>query len=333
MDQLGDDEQVSMNKENQEMLLSSDSEAESPSPTLDNFFRLFKRNGMMKLEERDKEHDLIKAGFLSGMGQLGKEVEVVGIHKNSCSTILGQARLQSFRIYCEAMRNKCGGNANIKYAWFGSSKDEICNIISHGFSTISEPKSGECFGIGVHLYPANIHGVLSAVEDENGLRHMLLCRVILGNTEVIEAASTQFQPTSEDFDSGVDNYFAPKRYIIWGSYMNSHIFPNFLVSFRCPRLLLGASSKIKKVSLKPTSRIKFPDLLRVLSKFLHPSRMGLISKYYEDFQKNKITKIVLVRKLRQIAGDTSLRAVMKLYPNTIKLQIGEKSLLLPYEGT
>ncbi|KAH0675364.1 hypothetical protein KY285_023165 [Solanum tuberosum] len=295
------------------MLLSFDSEVESPSPTLHNSFRSFKRNGMIELEERNKEHDLIKAGFLSGMGQLGKEVEVVAIHKNSCSTILGQARLESFRIYSEAMRKKCGGNANIKYAWFGSSKDEICNIISHGFSTITEPKSGECFGIGVHLYPANNHGVLSALEDENGLRHMLLCRVILGNTEVIEASSKQFQPTCQDFDSGVDNYLAPKTYIIWPSNMNSHILPNFVVSFRCtPSCLLGASSKIKKVSPKPNSRIKFHDLLRVLSKYLHPSRIVLISKYYEDFQKNKITKLVLVRKLRQIAGDTSLRAVMKL---------------------
>ncbi|XP_049404278.1 probable inactive poly [ADP-ribose] polymerase SRO2 [Solanum stenotomum] len=317
MDQFGDyNDQVSMTIENKKMLLSFDSEVESPSPTLHNSFRSFKRNGMIELEERNKEHDLIKAGFLSGMGHLGKEVEVVAIHKNSCSTILGQARLESFRIYSEAMRKKCGGNANIKYAWFGSSKDEICNIISHGFSSITEPKSGGCFGIGVHLYPANIHGVLSALEDENGLRHMLLCRVILGNTEVIEASSKQFRPTCQDFDSGVDNYLAPKKYIIWPSNMNSHILPNFVVSFRCPSCLLGASSKIKKVFPKSNSRIKFHDLLHVLSKYLHPSRIVLISKYYEDFQKNKITKLVLVRKLRQIAGDTSLRAVMKLYPNT-----------------
>ncbi|KAJ8569787.1 hypothetical protein K7X08_006364 [Anisodus acutangulus] len=301
MEQLREDEQVSMTIEKQDMSFSSDSQVKSSYPSFDNYFRLFKRNGMIKLEKSDKEHDLIKAGFLSGMGQLAKEIEVVGIHKNSCSTIFGQAKLEAFRIHSEAMRKKCGGNANIKYAWFGSSKDEICNIISHGFSTTTEPKSGKCFGIGVHLYPANIDGVLSAVEDENGLRHMLLCRVILGTTEVIHAGSTQFQPISEDFDSGVDNYLAPKRYIIWGSYMNSHIFPNFLVSFRCPNFLLGNSSKIKK----------FPDLLRVLSKFLHPSKMILISKYYEDFQRNKITKLVLVRKLRQIAGDTSLRAVMK----------------------
>ncbi|XP_055806866.1 probable inactive poly [ADP-ribose] polymerase SRO2 [Solanum dulcamara] len=306
MDQLGDDDQVSITIENQEILLSSDSEVESRSSTLNSHFRSFMRNGLIKVEEGEEEHDLMKAGFVSGLRQLGKEIEVVAIHKNLCSTIIGQAKLQSFRIYCEAMRKKCGGNANIKYAWFGSSKDEIYKIISYGFSTITEPKSGECFGIGVHLHPANIHGVLSAVEDEDGLRHMLLCRVILGNTEVVEASSKQFQPTSPHFDSGVDNYLAPKTYIIWPSYMNSHILPNFLLTFRSPTLLSGNPSKIKKLPLKPTPRIKFSNLLSVLSKSLHPSSMVLISKYYEDFQRNKISKMVLVQKLRQVAGDTSL---------------------------
>ncbi|XP_004238657.1 probable inactive poly [ADP-ribose] polymerase SRO2 [Solanum lycopersicum] len=304
MDQLGNDDQVSMTIENHEMLFSSDSEVESPSPRTNYHFRSLKSNEVMKLEEGDQDHDLIKAGFLSGMGQLGNEIEVVAVHKNSCSTILGQARSESFRIYSEAMRKKCSGDANIKYAWFGSSKDEICNIISHGFSTIMEPNYGDCFGNGVHLYPANIDGVFSAVEDENGLRHMLLCRVILGNTEVIEASSKQFQPTCQDFDSGVDNYLAPKTYIIWPSNMNSHILPNFLVSFKGP-LSLGTSLKIK-IPLKPTPRIKFSNLLRVLSNFLHPSRMVLITKKYEDFQKNKISKMIFVQKLRQIAGDTSL---------------------------
>lgn len=113
---------------------------------------------MIKLEEHGQAYDLIKASFLSGMEQLGKEIEVVAIHKNSCSRIMGQARLKSFRINSEVMRNKCGGDVNIKYAWFGSSKDEICKIVSDGFTTITEPKSGDSYGIGVHLYPANIDG-------------------------------------------------------------------------------------------------------------------------------------------------------------------------------
>jgi len=121
-----------------------------------------------KIRGKWQKHGLIKSGFVTCMGPLTKEVEVVAIHKNSCSTIFGKERLEAFRIFSEAVTEKYNWNANIKYAWFGSSKEEIGRIISHGFSRTTEPKSGECFSIGVYLYPANFDGLLSAVEDENG---------------------------------------------------------------------------------------------------------------------------------------------------------------------
>lgn len=46
----------------------------------------------------------------------------------------------------------------------------------------------------------------------------------------------QFHPSSEDFDSGVDNLLAPRRYIIWSSHMNTHILPEYVISFRAPCL-------------------------------------------------------------------------------------------------
>lgn len=60
----------------------------------------------------------------------------------------------------------------------------------------------------------------------------MLCRVILGKMEQISEGSKQFHPSSEEFDSGVDNLADPRRYIIWSSYMNSHILPTFIVSFK-----------------------------------------------------------------------------------------------------
>lgn len=77
---------------------------------------------------------------------------------------------------------------------------------------------------------------LSSEVDENGLRHILFCRVILGKTEEISAGSEQFQPSSEEFDTGVDNLEEPKKYIVWGCYMNSHILPRFVISFKAPSL-------------------------------------------------------------------------------------------------
>lgn len=79
----------------------------------------------------------------------------------------------------------------------------------------------------------------SCVADEDGLRHMLLCRVILGKMEVIPAGSQQYHPSSDDFDSGVDNLSAPNRYIVWSTHMNTHILPEYIVTFRAPPCLKG----------------------------------------------------------------------------------------------
>lgn len=73
-------------------------------------------------------------------------------------------------------------------------------------------------------------------EEEEGIKHILLCRVILGRSELIVAGSKQSYPSSNQFDSGVDNLQNPRKYVIWSSFMNSYILPTYIVSFRSPRL-------------------------------------------------------------------------------------------------
>lgn len=70
--------------------------------------------------------------------------------------------------------------------------------------------------------------------DENGVQYMLLCRVIMGNMELVQPGSEQFHPSSENFDSGVDDLQDPKHYIIWNVNMNTHIFPEYVISFKAP---------------------------------------------------------------------------------------------------
>ena len=77
-----------------------------------------------------------------------------------------------------------------------------------------------------------IHSAMSTVADEHGLRHVMLCRVILGKVEAVPAGSNQSQPSSRQYDTGVDDISAPKRYIIWTAFMNSHIHPDYIVSFK-----------------------------------------------------------------------------------------------------
>ncbi|ESR51618.1 hypothetical protein CICLE_v10032827mg [Citrus x clementina] len=182
-------------------------------------------------------HYLVKKCFLSGMGPLAADTRIVALHKNSCSSLIARARLDSFKIFANAVAKKCGGNANIRPAWFGASRDEINEIVCHGFSQCGGDgarKLGPMHGFGVQLFPINssINGVLSSESDEKGLRHILLCRVILGKMEVIPRGSKQFHPTSLEFDSGVDNLCKPSRYTVWSCYMNSHIFVDYIVSFR-----------------------------------------------------------------------------------------------------
>lgn len=76
----------------------------------------------------------------------------------------------------------------------------------------------------------------STEPDEEGLRHLLLCRLILGKPEIIISGSKQSYPSSVEYDSGVDNLQNPRNYVIWSCNMNSHILPSYIVSFRSPSL-------------------------------------------------------------------------------------------------
>jgi len=68
--------------------------------------------------------------------------------------------------------------------------------------------------------------------DENGIRHLALCRVIMGNMEILCPGTGQFQPSSCEYDSGVDNIQCPRYYVVWNMNMNTHIYPEFVVSFK-----------------------------------------------------------------------------------------------------
>ncbi|KAH9330066.1 hypothetical protein KI387_002174, partial [Taxus chinensis] len=81
--------------------------------------------------------------------------------------------------------------------------------------------------------------------DENGEQHMVLCRVILGNVELVSPGSQQFHPSSEEFDTGVDDLMNPRRYIVWSTHMNTHILPEYVVSFKVSPHLHEYWSRLK----------------------------------------------------------------------------------------
>lgn len=80
--------------------------------------------------------------------------------------------------------------------------------------------------------------MLSEIDD-NGEKHVILCRVILGKCEKVEAGSRQMYPSGVDFDSGVDDLLNPKWYVVWRANMNTTILPECVVSYRSSDFVPG----------------------------------------------------------------------------------------------
>nr|GEV64048.1 probable inactive poly [ADP-ribose] polymerase SRO5 isoform X2 [Tanacetum cinerariifolium] len=150
-------------------------------------------------------------------------------------------------------------------------------------------------GIIVNKFVAKLgeigfQSVESAIVDDDGVKHILLCRVLLGKTEGVNRFSTQCHPISEEFDSGVDNAVTPKKYIIWSSQMNTHILPEFVISFKTQKI--ANRPQVNGVRLeKPVSpRIPIPELIEKLSKMLPPKSFKEITQYHQSYIQRDMEK-------------------------------------------
>lgn len=278
--------------------------------------RDFREGVLVELNQGERIYDVIRRRFLSFLNSIGDSTKVVSIHRKNWLGFSAQAKLQSFQIQSRAMANKHGGNPNVKFAWYGNRRERIQEIISHGFSftELQDNNNGAIF-LSPDDSPAQ--SLEDSIPDEDGIRHMLLCRVILGKPEVFQSGSGQTHPSSDGFDSGVDGFENPKKYIVWSTNMNTHILPEYIVSFRAPPPYSSSTgeSKIMESGMQmkmPTSPwISFPALISVLGKFLPINALSLIHKYHKDYKEKRISRPELIQRVRQIAGDKLLISVIK----------------------
>lgn len=266
-------------------------------------FRVFTRDGLMvRVEQHREDLESIERNFLSGMGLAAGETYVAAVHKYSTSGFTRRARFEAFRVFLGEMAQKCGGNANIRSAFYGGSRDEIAQIVAHGFSTVG---TGNC----VQLVPAlfSLAAALSSDVDEGGLRHVLLCRVILGRKiQLVPNGSNQVGP---NFDSGVDSFTNPTRFLVSSDFMNSRICPDLVISFKAPNCL-NAQGSNASASRRPNI-ITVGVLMGMLGRFLSPSQKNIVRKLVHDFQAKKISQSELIRQLRVGVGDKVLAAAVK----------------------
>ncbi|KAJ6824026.1 inactive poly [ADP-ribose] polymerase RCD1 [Iris pallida] len=312
-----------------------------------------------KMTREDSERHAyiaVQKMLLHGLGPIVSPKDVVRITRIPFINNVGEVRFGLFQKKVEVMKN-LRGSANVRYAWLPSSKDALEDLMLRGIMRFEVPVHRPTNGIGVHLAAANFSNICSRYSDvdENGITHMMLCRIILGNVELVSDGSTQFQPSNENFDSGVDDLQTPKQYIIWHMHMDAHIFPEFVVSIKVPseakEYLVGKDSisNVSTVTISgslhslikegtceyspalaippkenapafgrapkvPTSPwMPFSMLFAAISTKVSAEDMDLVNIQYEAFKGRKISRIDLVKKLRQIIGDKLLiSTIMRL---------------------
>uniref|UniRef100_A0A1S4DDK2 Inactive poly [ADP-ribose] polymerase RCD1 n=1 Tax=Nicotiana tabacum TaxID=4097 RepID=A0A1S4DDK2_TOBAC len=305
--------------------------------------------------------DVVGEIFLKGINS-PSGAKIFELHRVS-STFM-EVRRELFQKQVEITKKQRGG-ASLSCAWLPSSKGMITNIMKYGLANYDLSKSKSRYGVGVHLFPANCTEISAKYcdYDENGVQHMILCRVIMGNMELVYPGSKQFHPSSEDFDNGVDNLENPKCYVVWTMNMNTHIFPEYVVSFKlspdAEGYLVGNESPIdvsavstccnqvpadtlptdlgtdgyqnslglasKKAARMPKSPwMPFPMLFAAISRKVPQEDMNLVSSNYELFKDKKISRDEFVRKLRLIVGDTLLRSTI----TSLQCKVPPKSMEL-----
>ncbi|PHT58605.1 hypothetical protein CQW23_00968 [Capsicum baccatum] len=199
-----------------------------------------------KLEDTLKlvDEESVKTMFARGMNTTSM-VDMVNV--SQCSSKYMRNRLELFEKQVE-ITQKYRGKSNVRYAWLAASKEVVSTIMNYGLMHGVRGLKPN-LGVGVHLIALDYASKSAASFDidENGVRYMVLCRVILGNEELLHFGSQQSYPSSEKYDSGVDDLEIPTYYTIWNMNMNTHIYPEYVVSFKM-------SSGAEGVPIKEESR-------------------------------------------------------------------------------
>ncbi|KAI4326729.1 hypothetical protein MLD38_032010 [Melastoma candidum] len=237
--------------------------------------------GLLQLQQHhDADYQLIRSIFGSRLGpMLAPQAEVLSIQRNGFSGSGATARFHAFGVFEQAVRGKHCGDVRgiVRHGWHATtSKEEADMVFEHGFGW-------------------------SGRLNNNG------------KPELVNLGSDQCHPSCEQYDSGVDNLVSPKKYIVWSTHLNTHVLPEYLVTFRAPRCLRGFL-KEPATPKRPTSPwMPFPVLIEELSKILPADTMQSISKHHRDHRERKVSRNEFIQKVRNLVGDRLLISVINSF--------------------
>ncbi|GER43682.1 inactive poly [ADP-ribose] polymerase RCD1 [Striga asiatica] len=269
-----------------------------------------------------------------------------------CKSTVMESRLELFEKQVE-ITQRHRGDANVQYAWLPCSSRMVSTVLKYGIGHYNHLKINASHGNGIHLIPANGTQIsISSFDvDKNETRHMVLCRVIMGNMELVRCDSKQFYPSCEDFDSGVDRLQTPNIYVVWSMNTNSHIYPECIVSFKTSDLadplcvqqnevcisrfscFEGPQTQIVGETVRsraPKSPcVPFPMLFTAIADKVTSERMNLVRTNYTLLKNKKMSRDAFVKKLRLIVGDNVLKSAITTLQCEVLPTSNAEKLLAP----
>uniref|UniRef100_A0A453R9G9 Poly [ADP-ribose] polymerase n=1 Tax=Aegilops tauschii subsp. strangulata TaxID=200361 RepID=A0A453R9G9_AEGTS len=287
------------------------------------------RKKIVHVERGSESFLFVQNLFLSGMGSFAVPNNILHIHRYSPKDIPAQRRLEAFEKQLRLTGQK-SGNANAKYGWLGSRKQDIVSVIVNGFVSTGENTRDTAMADGIYLSPENraFTSVGLCDVDEKGVQYMLLCRAILGKTGVIKPGS------QEEFlgiyDSSVDDCSNPNYYVIWPSHRSTNISLEYLISFRLAPKVQEYVRSLKGLWLRPppgevkvdpsilqpvlcqtdegptSPWISFRLLFETIQDSISSLARELLYRHYEELKENKITRDEMVKKMMIIVGEKLL---------------------------
>ncbi|XP_057972908.1 probable inactive poly [ADP-ribose] polymerase SRO3 isoform X2 [Malania oleifera] len=265
------------------------------------------------LREGEKVHSTVKQLFLSGISRIEPEATITAIHQWTRMDPLGRARTENFQKHMNIIK-AARGTCNTTLAWHGTSAEAVASILTHGFGLPSKSCGSGIYGVGVYLSPVGLPYVSALLSDadDNGEKHVVLCRVVLGNVEKVDVGSKQTYPSNVNFDTGVDDVNNPKWYVVWSANMNSYILPLCVVSYKSFNQMAGRFRGLRSMDWVPIAwnmlTIKFFSKLKNSLPLQEVTELETLCRIYEG---GELPKDHFVKQLRSIVGDEVLSSTIR----------------------
>ncbi|KAL3729326.1 hypothetical protein ACJRO7_026435 [Eucalyptus globulus] len=258
----------------------------------------FISSGLTILSQEDMVYRFLQEKFIRWLGVLEAQVTVVAIHHNCHSSVPAKARAQAFQDCFQAVRKKGNSSdANVRYARYATSREGVSEIFSDGFGCREKPQNSSLYGCRLYFAPESHLLERIARMDHDSLRDVLLCQVM----ELVNFGSDQSYPS------------------LGYAHMNTYVLPEHVISFRALRYLrlfrlLSRPFRTPEKSWNPNAHwIPFQFFVKEFSNTFPPSDINLVSKYYKAYKERKMSRQLLVQKLRQIIGDRWLIGITKSF--------------------